>query len=241
MKYGKAGKSVSKMMTDRRQKVIAVALALIFIVIMWALSIPTFMKRGLSFTIVCVIILWFVVSNLEKIGNHFAKRAKHADKGTRAEERVGKKLTEIQGYTSFHDIVYDGFNIDHLLIGPVGIFVIETKGHEGPVSNEGDVLLLKGKPTQKNFLNQTWSQIYHIRDILKKQTGKEWPVSPVLCFSNAYVEVREKVKGVSVVNAGYLDKFIARQKTVLSQDDISRITSLIGGSITEIQFQNIPD
>jgi len=33
----------------------------------------------------------------------------------------------VQGYQIFHDVPFDGFNIDHVAIGPNGIFSIETK------------------------------------------------------------------------------------------------------------------
>ena len=37
-----------------------------------------------------------------------------------------------QGYAVFHDIPGDGFNVDHALIGPAGIFAIETKTRAKP-------------------------------------------------------------------------------------------------------------
>lgn len=241
MKYGKAGKSVRKMRWERRQVVIVIAVLLIFIAVIWTLSIPRFIKLGLPFMVVLVTILWLVTNNLEGIGNHFIKRAKDAERGVKAEELVGEKLNTITGYTCYHDIVFDGFNIDHLLIGPGGVFVIETKSHKGKITNQGDSLFLNGKSPGKNFLNQAWSQTYQIKEILKQQTGKEWPVKPVLCFSDAFVEVRGSVKGISILNVKYLNTFISKQKTILSADDISRITSSIGGGVTEIQYRAIPD
>ena len=49
--------------------------------------------------------------------------------GRDAELAVASELIELQshGYQVFHDIQADGFNIDHLVVGPNGIFAIETK------------------------------------------------------------------------------------------------------------------
>jgi hypothetical protein len=50
--------------------------------------------------------------------------------GTRAEESVGQTLTELrrEGWFVFHDIEQPGEgNVDHLVSGPSGVFMIETK------------------------------------------------------------------------------------------------------------------
>lgn len=34
-----------------------------------------------------------------------------------------------QGFTTFHDVPAEpGFNIDHVIVGPTGVFAVETKG-----------------------------------------------------------------------------------------------------------------
>ena len=52
--------------------------------------------------------------------------------GIRGERHVGQLLDGLrsQGYRVFHDIVENGYNIDHVLIGPEGVFAIENKDHE---------------------------------------------------------------------------------------------------------------
>jgi len=49
--------------------------------------------------------------------------------GIRGEREVGDFLEEMRelGYKVFHDIPGEGFNVDHALIGPGGIFAIETR------------------------------------------------------------------------------------------------------------------
>jgi len=45
------------------------------------------------------------------------------------EKAVGQFLEGLRakGYRVFHDVVGTGFNVDHVLIGPAGVFTIETK------------------------------------------------------------------------------------------------------------------
>ncbi|WP_084062218.1 nuclease-related domain-containing protein [Desulfofundulus thermosubterraneus] len=43
-------------------------------------------------------------------------------------------------------------NIDHIMVGPTGVFVIETKSHFGEITFSPDGnLLLDGKPLEKDF------------------------------------------------------------------------------------------
>ncbi len=103
------------------------------------------------------------------------KRAKDADRGALAEERVAGRLENLpEGYYDFHDLDFNGFNIDHVVVGPGGIFLIETKSHRGRISSNGDDLLLNGKRPEKDFLNQTRRQTKEFEQFLWKQTSREW-------------------------------------------------------------------
>src|SRR5208283_836242 len=131
-----------------------------------------------------------VSDKLEKKGLYLKKRAKDADRGAYAEEVVAEKLMNLpDGYHTFNDIAFDGFNIDHVIVGSGGIFLVETKSHKGNVDAKGDILLLDGNQSPKNFLNQTWRQTYQLRDFLKKKTSREWTIKPILCFTRAFVMV----------------------------------------------------
>ena len=52
--------------------------------------------------------------------------------GIKGERVVGQLLEtlRVHGYRVFHDIEEEGYNIDHTVIGPGGVFVIETKAPE---------------------------------------------------------------------------------------------------------------
>lgn len=225
-KYGKAGHSVRKMASKRELIYFGIVAFMFLIIWLWATNIGTLIKIGLPATIVLVIGLRVAFNDLEKAGIHIKKRIKDAERGARAEERVEEKLSSLEGYISFHDLVFEGFNIDHLIIGSAGVFVIETKSHIGKVTSERGLLFLNGEPPVKNFTNQAWSQTFHIKNLLKQRTGNDWLVKPILCFSNAFVEVRETVKGVTVINIGYLNTFISRQKSILSMDEISTLRKI---------------
>ncbi|HVE92485.1 MAG TPA: nuclease-related domain-containing protein, partial [Actinomycetota bacterium] len=56
-------------------------------------------------------------------------------KGARGEEAVGRLLAELepQGYRILHDIDTGRGNLDHVVVGPTGVFAIETKAWTGSV------------------------------------------------------------------------------------------------------------
>jgi hypothetical protein len=65
-------------------------------------------------------------------------RARNLVLGSRGEKVVADALEELRvlGYAVFHDIPGDGFNIDHVLVGPRGVFVIETKARKYSLSGK---------------------------------------------------------------------------------------------------------
>ena len=71
---------------------------------------------------------------------------------------MAERLTELpKEYRYFNDVDFKGFNIDHVVIGPGGIFLIETKSHGGRIFANDGRLFLNGSKPQKDFLTlQVW-------------------------------------------------------------------------------------
>lgn len=60
--------------------------------------------------------------------------------GYEGERFVGEELSRliVLGFEIYHDVPFDGFNIDHILVGPRGVFVVETKTRRKPVNESGN-------------------------------------------------------------------------------------------------------
>lgn len=60
---------------------------------------------------------------------------RHLRLGRDGERPVGQILEQLreQGYSVFHDIPGPSFNIDHALVGPAGVFTVETKSRTKPL------------------------------------------------------------------------------------------------------------
>jgi hypothetical protein len=103
--------------------------------------------------------------------------------GAIGEEHVGAILDTLiaSGYHVLHDRRRPGGreNIDHVVIGPTGVFVVETKHYRGRVERRGPELWVNGR--QKTaFLDQVERQVTAIRSAL----GVE-DVTGVICIVGA--------------------------------------------------------
>ena len=59
--------------------------------------------------------------------------------GYLGERVVGEELNQLMldGFRVFHDVPFDGYNIDHVIIGPPGVFAVETKTRRKPRDDDG--------------------------------------------------------------------------------------------------------
>src|SRR5436189_80749 len=102
--------------------------------------------------------------------------------------RAGESLSEerrSEGYKPVHDIVGSGFNIDHVIVGPGGVFAIETKYRSGRGqitfrSTEG--LFVGERLEEKNCLKQARASAAAVRDLIQESCGRRVWVTPIVVF-----------------------------------------------------------
>lgn len=120
-------------------------------------------------------------------------------KGVRGEESVADVLEEMRtlGYEVLHDLPNKDSsgrpcNIDHALVGPAGVFVIETKYRSKPASGptevtyDGSRLLVDGKD-DSSALEQARACAHSVRRTLKERGFTMIPVRAVVLFPGWYV------------------------------------------------------
>lgn len=142
--------------------------------------------------------------------------------GLRGERTVGQALQSLiaRGYRVFHDIQQDGYNIDHVLIGPGGVFSIETKtirkpnDHDAKIIHDGRQILVDGHAPDRDPLTQAEASARRVREILCEQTGQDTPVQPVVLFPGWFVEHTMPPESTRV--------FVANEKWFLKSFDHDR-------------------
>jgi len=149
--------------------------------------------------------------------------------GMRGEREVGRMLDGLRslGYTVFHDIPGDGFNIDHALIGPGGIFAVETKtwskpdGRRAEVDYDGKRVLVDGHAPERDPVAQAEAVGDHLRDILKRMTDREIAVRPVLLFPGWWTNPQPRNARVWVLHPKALRSFLSNESVKLSREDVA--------------------
>jgi Nuclease-related domain len=161
--------------------------------------------------------------------------------GEEGEKAVGQYLEDLrrQGCRVFHDVVGDGFNLDHVVISPRGIFVIETKTYSkstqgrGVVEFDGERILVNGMEPERNAVTQVRALAVWLRDLLAESTGRRFPIRCAVVFPGWFVENRAKrPSDVWVLNPKGLPAFIEHEPFQLKPEDVALISSRI---ITHIQ------
>lgn len=205
-----------------------IVLSFLFIVLaflqwwQWYGNLP---PNPVVFGIVAVVI---VVYSSVKIGK-MLKRLRNDRMGQTGEREVAQTIDKLilQGSTIYHDVLAPGFNIDHVVISPRGIFAIETKTYSKPANGkvefDGEKVILTGylpnsKPILEAKRHADW-----LRRILGRtvSTKKLFPVKPVVVFPGWWCEDTGNNKDTWVLNPGQVEAWIAQEPISLTEADIA--------------------
>ncbi|MEU6252243.1 nuclease-related domain-containing protein [Streptomyces sp. NPDC047043] len=105
--------------------------------------------------------------------------------GLEGERRVGRELQRLSahGWRVLHGVgKANGGDIDHLLIGPGGVFAINTKHHPGASVWVGDTMakINGGQPVPYTAASK--AEAAYAQEVLERHCGFPVPVEPVLVF-----------------------------------------------------------
>lgn len=110
------------------------------------------------------------------------KRAELFEKGADGEDATAEVLGSLPpGWISLHDVRWPGrrlANVDHVLIGPGGVFVIDSKNWTGRITLDGGHLRQNGYSREKNVAGAADAALA-VSELISPYAA--W-VHPVLCF-----------------------------------------------------------
>lgn len=160
------------------------------------------------------------------------RRVESYFKGARGEERVAAVLETLpSSWHVFHDFVAGGHHVDHVLVGPTGVYAIETKNWRGRVTLEGGEMIVDGRLADRQPLVQTQRQADAVKAAIRK-AGLECEVVPVLCLaSDTFVERIRSVGRTTVLNASCAAEWILGGQGRCSASEIARLAQLMETSI----------
>ena len=160
--------------------------------------------------------------------------------GRDGEKVVGQLLEQLRkdGYQVFHDLVGNGFNVDHVLIGSTGLFTIETKtfskrsSPDAKVIFDGERIVVDGFEPDRNPVIQAKLQAAWMREVLAESTGRKFSVRPVILFPGWWVEQSKGSKReIWVLEPKALRAFLAHEPAVLAAEDVTLASSHLASFI----------
>lgn len=204
---------------------ISISITLLFLV--WIGQVVPLTSNPVLFSIILISAILVFIYRLRKA----MKRVRHLRQGRDGERYVGQILDEmrVDGSVTFHDVLGDNFNIDHVVIGPKGVYVIETKtwskgSAKGSISYKDGVFKLNGRILDKNPLDQAKANAKWFVDFLKESTGRVFPVQSVVVLPGWYIEKEDTMRaladGVLMLNPKALSAFVKNSKRELTEEDL---------------------
>jgi hypothetical protein len=152
-----------------------------------------------------------------------SSQARAWQRGAKGERRTARLLDRLGRYVSFHDLAmpHSPANLDHLVVGPSGVFVIDSKQWTGEVHQSADGLLWH----DHYRLDRTLATIGWQAETVGRLLGV--PVAPLVCVHGAHIRRgRLHAQGVAMVSATRLRSALGYEQ-VLSDADVKRYAATV--------------
>jgi hypothetical protein len=172
--------------------------------------------RAFYFTIVIAAVIVTAAAMFAQRASTVAWRT-----GAIGEQRTGELLgpLEAEGFRVIHDRLIPGSraNIDHIVVGPPGVFVVETKNYERRLS----------RARKEKFAAQAKREAAAVATVVSPV-----PVTPLVCVHRADLGwFKLEVDGVRIVGPKELVRLFRKAHVQLQQDDVTRLADRIEQSL----------
>ena len=174
----------------------------------------------LAVLVAAVWIGWSLQRGLRHVERYF--------KGARGEEHVSGILKSLPAaYHVFNDYVACGKHVDHVVVGPAGVFAVETKFWRGRVTIEDGHILFDGRLPDRPPLTQALREAALVRNALSA-AGWNGTVTPVLAFASDTFEAhRAELHGAVILNSSELIPSFATQSVVIPSAELERLVRIM--------------
>jgi hypothetical protein len=195
-------------------------------------------KMSIAYIVVmvCVGLLMFAVNKvLDSRFDDWLQREKDYELGSFGERRVASILKRLpDNYFVINGLKTSTGDIDHVVVGPTGIFAIDTKHWRGVVKSDGKgELLLNDKPTSKPFVGRFVARMMETREIVFTHIkGQDFYFQAIFAFSRAWlVNLKGATRAVDCLKDDELLAYIEDRPRPekLKPADVERIADVFRG------------
>ncbi len=187
--------------------------------------------------IVTLAIMFFIAfkimnSFLNQNKSDVARNDKTWGKGLEAEDMVGKSLLALlPEYKIIEDFNTGRGNIDVIVIGPTGLFVIEVKAMKGVVSYRNGQLAIDGRVFEKDYIVQTEAEKYWLSNTLKQYLNIDYKITGLLLFPFGKIDkstISGPIKADIWIGEGNFHRYlIDKSRNYLTTNEVERIYTLL--------------
>lgn len=198
---GESGRYVSDEVVRQRRRImltvwITIALLGVAEGVVLSSYIPLSWLTGWGKLMIFLAVLMGICA-LDKISNEkltvIERKKDNMLRGAAGEKQVGDMLTRLpDGFYVINDLTTPSGNIDHVVVGPTGVFVLDAKAWRGIVAADGKgELLLNGKPTEKPQIRPFVKRMMGVREkVVALAPSMDARFEAVFVFTAARVEAK---------------------------------------------------
>ena len=168
-------------------------------------------------------------------------------RGTEGEILVGQMLADFpDDYRVINGLSTPFGDLDHVVVGPTGVFVLDSKNWRGVVANDGNgELLLNAKATDKPYIRRFVGRMMKVREkVLVLAPQSEVFYNAVFVFTSARVEAKWGTTGnVHCITAEQLQKYILERDfgKKLRPDEVDKVAqAFLGLAHMDKEFSSRP-
>ena len=150
--------------------------------------------------------------------------------GALGERRVAERLEALgDDWSVLHSVPIGerGSDIDHVVVGPPGLFTINTKFHDGARVWVGSRrILVNGQPV--DHLRNARFEAKRVARLMSTITGAPVEVTPIIAIVGARdITIKEHPADVVVLRDGELTRWLKRRRTTLDRSDRERLATAV--------------
>jgi hypothetical protein len=150
--------------------------------------------------------------------------------GAEGEIAVGRELTGLPtGWTVLHALPVGtrGSDIDHVVIGPGGVFTLNTKHHAGKnIWVARRTFMVNGRKVP--YLRNAESEAARLQKMISERMPSVASVQPLLVLvAPKQITIREEPDRVGVLTSRQLRRWLEKQPVVLPEPQLSAVAALL--------------
>lgn len=190
----------------------------------WRAELPSIM---FTVSIILAIVI-FVFFKVNPMGWRKLVMRSSFDRMLRLDRMVADMLSQLDDtHFIFHDITFELFHIENLVICPRGIFVISKIGNEGQLQIKDKSLYAGGELLDK-LTGNVWRVCHLINIVIDKGFKEKIMPKPVLVVPEAGSVAVKNFEGITITTLEKLNEFIETQKdSKISQELVERFAFYI--------------